>query len=137
MAYRYNRLGVEPASNSQLQPAPDQAGSNELQVPLMLRGELLGAIVLRRDPNQPAWTADELSLAKEAAGQVTAALENARLFEEVQARAAREQALSQLTAGFTRTASLETLLKRTAQELGRLPDVAEVSIQVGVNQNGG
>ncbi len=86
--------------------------------------------------DQPAWTSDERSLAEEAAGYVAAALENARLFEDAQTRAARQEILSQLTAQFTRTVNIDTLIKRATQDLGRLPNVAEVSIQIGATPNG-
>jgi GAF domain-containing protein len=135
-AFKYNRLGVEPVSAEQLAITSAEMEPNQLEIPLLLRGELLGTILLRRDKNQPAWTTDERSLAEEAAGQVTAALENARLFEEAQSRVARERALSQMTSQFTRAINLDTLLKKAAQELGQLPDVAEVTIQIGADQNG-
>jgi GAF domain-containing protein len=132
MAYRYNRLGVEPVLPTQLGFLFQNQENNQLEMPLRLRGEQLGTIILRRDSNQPAWSEDERSLVEEAAGQVGAALENARLFEDAQSRIAREQALSQLTAQFTRAVNLDTLLKKAAKELGQLPHVAEVSIQIGL-----
>jgi hypothetical protein len=33
--------------------------------------------------------------------------------------------------------NIDALLKKAAQELGHLPNVAEVSIQIGPNQTGG
>jgi GAF domain-containing protein len=134
--YRYDRLGVEPASVAQFATTYNPDDQKQLQVPLMLRGEQLGVILLRREEDQPAWSADEKSLAQEAAGYVAAALENARLFEDAQTRAAREQALSQLTAQLTHTVNIDNLLKRAVQELSHLPDVAEVSIQIGATNNG-
>ena len=136
LAYKYNRLGVELAPATQFETISTEDDPNQLQIPLLLRGQLLGTILLRRDKNQPAWRADERSLAEEAAGQVTAALENARLFEDAHTRVVREQALSQLTSQFNSAVNLDTLLKRAAQELGHLPNVAEVSIQIDINQNG-
>ncbi len=135
-AYIYNRLGVESISTDRLEIHSARKNSNELEIPLLLRGERLGEILLRRDQNQPAWTLDERSLALEAAAQVTAALENARLLEEAQARVARERALSEMTSQFTRAINLDMLLKKAALELGRMPEVAEVSIQIGSNQDG-
>jgi GAF domain-containing protein len=135
-AYRYDRLGVEPASVAQFATTYNPDDQKQLQVLLMLRGERLGVILLRREEDQPAWSADEKSLAQEAAGYVAAALENARLFEDAQTRAAREQALSQLTAQLTHTVNIDNLLKRAVQELSHLPDVAEVSIQIGATHNG-
>ncbi len=49
LAYQYNRLGVEPASAAQVVITPNPDDFSQLQIPLMLRGEQLGMIVLRRD----------------------------------------------------------------------------------------
>jgi GAF domain-containing protein len=136
LAYQYSRLGAAPVSSVQIDTILEREAANQFQIPILLRGEQLGVIILRRDEDQPAWTPDERSLAQAAAGQVASALENARLFEEAQRRASREQALSRLTAQFTRSVNFETLLKKAVQELSHLPNVAEVSIEIGPPQNG-
>lgn len=134
LAYHYDRMGVEPTESAKpvAGPAP-----NLLDVPLVLRGEKLGMIQLRRDENQPAWTDDERLLAQEAAGQVAAALENARLFSAAQEQAQREQLLSGLSRRMTQAANVDALLKMAAQEVGRLPGVEDVSIQIGLEGAGG
>lgn len=136
LAYRYNRLGVEADNGFGLGSNGLEKAGKVLETPLMLRGEKLGTIQLRRDENEPAWTDEERLLAEEAAGQVAAALENARLFQAAQEQAGREQALSQLSARLNRAASVEALLKTAAQEVGRLPGVEDVSIQIGDDQAG-
>jgi GAF domain-containing protein len=59
------------------------------------------------------------------------ALENARLLEETERRARREQLLGEMTAQFTQSLDMDTLLRSAVRELGQLPNVAEASVHVG------
>ncbi len=53
----------------------------ELAVPLILRGELIGVLGVKREKARD-WTTEEVSAVETVAGQVTLALENARLSKE-------------------------------------------------------
>jgi hypothetical protein len=59
-------------------------------------------------------------------------VENARLFQQTQARAAREQALNQMMARFARSFDIDTVLQTAVRELGQLPHVVEVSVHMGL-----
>jgi len=109
----------------------DGGGSPTLAIPLMLRGQIIGALDFRRAPGDPDWSEEELTLAQAVAEQVALALENARLFEVAQTRAAREQTLSQMTAHLTRSIDMDTVLQTAVRELGQLLDAAEVSVHIG------
>ena len=62
--------------------------------------------------------------------QVGLALENARLLEDTQRRAEREQLVGQMTAQFTRSLDMDAVLRTAVRELGQLPQVAEVAVHV-------
>ena len=69
-----------------------------LTVPLMREGESIGAIILRRTKVQP-FTEKQAALLKSFADQAVIAIQNARLFNEVQARTRElEESLQQQTA---------------------------------------
>lgn len=71
-----------------------------LAVPLMVRDEPVGILAMaREDPG--AFDANQARLASVFAGQVAAALDNARLFEETRRRAEETAALARVAASFT------------------------------------
>ena len=130
-AYHYTGVGVEPASATVAAHSlvPEEDG-HQLTAPIRLRGQTLGSIVLQQDPDEETWSAEEIALVEEVSTQIGLALENARLLEETRRRAAREQALSQMTARFTRSLDVDAVLRTAVRELGQLPNVAEVSVHM-------
>jgi GAF domain-containing protein len=100
---------------------------NELQIPLRLRGQSIGAISFRGKENSE-WSEGEQSLAERVAEQVALALENSRLIEETRQRAVQQQTVNEISARLNRSLNMDTLLQSAARELGSLPDVAEVSV---------
>jgi GAF domain-containing protein/HAMP domain-containing protein len=136
IGYRYEPFGVRPLLR---EFANDRKSDeitmeeNALVVPLEVRGRLIGELEVI--PQKESWTSEEMVLLTALGERVSQALESARLFEESQSRAAREQALNQMSARFTHSLDFDTLLKTAVMELGRLPNVAEVSVHVGQPEN--
>ncbi len=141
-AYHYTGVGVEPTSparaservtfpsSAQLVALPEGDG-HQLVAPIRLRGQALGSIVLRQDPEQVPWSPEEIALVDEVSTQIALALENARLLEETRRRAEREQTLGQMAARFTRSLDMDAVLQSAVRELGQLPNVAEASVHLG------
>ncbi|MGQ9711041.1 MAG: GAF domain-containing protein, partial [Anaerolineae bacterium] len=127
--YRYTGIDVEPL------PAPIPLAGEEdgrrLAVPIRLRGQTIGTIWLQRREEQSAWSPEEQRLAEEIGEQIALALENARLIAETESRAARERLLSEMTSRLARSLDMDTLLDIAVRELARLPEVAEVAVYVG------
>lgn len=141
LAFHFDRVRVKPASPEQIslhtqanqnrvQLQTDNAGYKILNIPLTLRGQSLGTINLRRNPDDPAWTDEDKSLAQEACSQIAIALENARLLEESQRRVAQEKLLSQATARFSQSLNIDTVLQMAVRELGQLSGVQEVTVEL-------
>ncbi|MEA3397259.1 MAG: GAF domain-containing protein, partial [Chloroflexota bacterium] len=109
----------------------DGGGSETvLAVPVSVRGEAIGVLDIRKSEEAGEWTPEELLLAERVSDQLALALENARLLEDSQSRAAREQLVGQMTAQFTRSLDMEAVLRTAVRELGQLPQVAEVAVHV-------
>jgi len=108
-----------------------QENGRRLVAPIRLRGQTLGEITLRQDPEDDPWSEDDFALVEDLSTQIGLALENARLLEETRERAEREQMIGQMTTRFARSLDLDTLLQTAVQELGQLPHVTEVSVHVG------
>lgn len=99
---------------------------NTIQVPLVLRDEVIGKINLELDSAEIS--KDMQEFLDTISAQTTVALENARLIEETQLAALQEQQLNALTAQFSRAITIEEILKTAVTEFGKLPSVSEASI---------
>lgn len=99
---------------------------NNIQIPLILRDEVIGKINLEFDGSEI--TKETQEFLDTISTQTTVALENARLIEETQLAALQEQQLNALTAQFSRAVTIEEILKTAVTEFGKLPSVSEASI---------
>ncbi len=99
-----------------------------VKVPLYLRDEVIGEINL--DVVGGEITKEQMEFLESVSTQTTVALENARLLEETQRSAAKEQKLNELSEQFSRALSIEDILKTAVVEFGKLPSVAEASISL-------
>ena len=102
--------------------------SNQIHIPLTLREQAIGSLTL--DLGEKSLTPEEMEFIDGVINQTAIALENARLIQETQRRALEEQRLSELTAQFSRANTVDQILKAALREIGHLPNVAEVSVQL-------
>ncbi len=107
---------------------------NSLVIPLVLRGTHIGTLKL--DPTDPnrGWTDDEIAMAQATAERTAFALENARLLQEAQKRAAKERAIGQITAKIGGLVNIENILQTSIQELGNTLPHADIAIQLSSDQ---
>lgn len=97
-------------------------------VPIKLRGEPLGVINLRFEASHVPQ--DTVDLLENTANRLALALENARLLEELQQRAERERQIGTIVSKVRSRADIDSILRTTAEELGRSLGVAEVLVQL-------
>ena len=132
--YVYTPSGVSTFTNFD-QPLESVKVANPLEdlliIPISLRNSKIGQITLKRRGKNSKWSEREQQLGNQIANQVALALENARLLEETQLRAAREQTISNMSSRFGQTTDMDTLLKLAVQELHQLPNITEASIFIG------
>ena len=147
-AYEYNGLQVvsipndlPPALLEQLENGmPIVLDQNEgkakstLMIPLMLLNQVIGVIGgEQEDPNR-MWTSEEIAVAQAAANRAALTLETARLLEESQRRAAREQAIGQISARIGAGTEIEMILKTAIRELGAQIGGTQITVEIG-NEN--
>ena len=105
--------------------------SETITVPIKLRGQTIGAIDVRSKKGTREWTRDELTLLEAAAERAALALENARLVESAQRRAARERAIGDISAKIGAVSNLEFILQAAVEELGRkIGGTTEVTLEI-------
>jgi GAF domain-containing protein len=133
-SYRYAHMVLSAIQAPETIPGNgEDTTTNPLRIPITLRGEKLGTIVLQRSADI-TWSETERSLANEIAGQVGLALENARLLEEAQRRAAQEQSMSELADKLSRSLDPDILLQTAIRELHQLPNVSGVSVYLASSE---
>ena len=104
--------------------------SSVIAVPIKLRGQTIGMLDVRSKSGQREWTQDELTLLEAAAERAALALENARLLETSQRRAARERTIGEITSKIGAVSNLEAIMQTTVEELGRrISSTTEVSFE--------
>ncbi len=134
--YAYTPTGVTALSPQEARLLEQEQSKLLLRVPLLLRGQKIGVILLRRKANEKPWGQAEQEMATKISAQIALAVENARLLEETQRRALREQTLNELSGRFSRSLDVDTLLQNAARDLQRLPQVAAVSVVVAPGEAG-
>lgn len=142
-AFRYHRQHIEVIDDGyvQLQDAlqsnravvtsqetSDKHVQTLVAVPISLRGEPLGVLNLRFDASYVPQ--DTVDLLENTANRLALALENARLLEELQQRAERERQIGSIVSKVRSRADIDSILRTTAEELGRSLGVAEVLVQL-------
>jgi GAF domain-containing protein len=90
-----------------------------LGVPLMVGSQVIGVIALQHWERPRAYNDQHLRLMTSVAGQAAIAIENAHLFEQIQARARRERILREVTAKVRGASDADSVMRTAVQEIGK------------------
>ncbi len=101
-----------------------------LAVPVKLRGVAVGVLGFHREQEAGPWRPEEVAMAEAAAERLALAVENARLLEEAQRRAVREQRVAEISTRLRASLDPDTILKTTARELGQALRARWVAVEV-------
>ena len=105
--------------------------SGAVAIPIKLRGHIIGVLDVRSKNGQRPWKPDEIAMLEAAAERAALALENARLIESAQRRAARERAIGDISTRIGAVSNLESILQTAVEELGRkIGGAAEVTLEI-------
>jgi len=105
--------------------------SASIAIPIKLRGQIIGVLDVRSKKGGRHWKQDEITMLEAAAERAGLALENARLVESAQRRAARERAIGDISTKIGAVSNLESILQTAVEELGRkIGGATEVSLEI-------
>jgi GAF domain-containing protein len=107
-----------------------ESSSSVLVAPIVLRGQPIGALGFRQVEGDRQWNADDVALAETIAEELALALENTRLLEETQRRAARERLTGQVAARMREILDVDSVLKTAVREIGEALQLHDLSIQL-------
>jgi GAF domain-containing protein len=102
--------------------------SYTIEIPIMLRDQVIAKLNLETD--EPKLTPEQEEYLDALTTQTALALENARLVQKTERRADQEQTLNDLSTRFSNALDIDSILKTAVEALGRLPSVAEVSVEL-------
>ena len=108
-----------------------EKASSTIAIPLRLRGQTIGVLDVRSKSGQREWTRDEISMLQAAAERAALALENVRLVDSAQRRAARERTIGEIAARIGTASNVDSIIQTAVEELGRkLSGAAEVTLEL-------
>lgn len=122
------------ARREQVKTTLQTGASATITVPMKLRGQIIGVLDVRSQKGQREWTQDELTMLEAAAERAALALDNARLVETAQRRAARERAIGEISTKIGAVGNLDAILQTAVEELGRKISGAEVTLEIVSNE---
>ncbi|MBN1261853.1 MAG: GAF domain-containing protein [Anaerolineae bacterium] len=141
--YRY-RFGIEPTHTQHPEVstaidtgqvvvdaalAPEaQESQGVLAVPVRLRGQVVGGLNLRlQDAEVPEET---VALVERVADQLAIALENARLYEVAQQRAAEDRLVSTVSARMRESLDINAVLQTAVREIGMALGLHDLTVEL-------
>jgi GAF domain-containing protein/sensor histidine kinase YesM len=102
----------------------------EICLPVKVHDKAIGAIRLRKSANAGLWDEDEIRIIQNFSEQLSGALESARLYDEISRKAILEQTISKMTTQITASPETESILKTTAEILGKLLGNTKVTVKI-------
>lgn len=113
------------------QPVRDaQDGNQVVAVPVMVGGEVIGAIEVETDDQ--VYESETVEMLRAVANRLATSLDKARLFEESQETTAREQRISEIVTRYQAVTNVDELLRITLEELGQTLGAEHGAIRLGV-----
>jgi GAF domain-containing protein/CheY-like chemotaxis protein/HPt (histidine-containing phosphotransfer) domain-containing protein len=111
-------------------PVARQGIAAVIAAPLLSAGTLLGALSVTRLSGAGPFTAEDLALLETFAGQAVIALENARLYETQEIRAARLQTLTHVSQLVSSSLDMDQVLREIVKAAAALTEVPLVRIWI-------
>jgi GAF domain-containing protein len=125
------RMALE---SGQIVSGPD---STAVAIPIKVRGRVIGVIDGTKRDGSDQWTDKELALMQTFAEQAAVALEDARLYQDAQRRAAREQLVGEVATRMRESLEMETLLRTAASEMRRALNLDDLVIRLAAPEING
>jgi GAF domain-containing protein len=107
-----------------------QEGST-ITIPLRVRDDVIGVLNFSKESEGEVWTSEQIDILQRLVDQLGATLESAQLFRETQRRAAREQAIRQVTDQVRRAVDVEQILRNAVTELAKVVGAPRAYVRLG------
>lgn len=125
----WSRTLTEAARAAHPVTAPANGRPGLVAVPVLLRGEVIGAIEV--EPDEALLPADVIEVVEAVAQRLAFSLDNARLFEEARLATVQEQRINAIAAQYQSVNSVDDLLRITLTELSETLGARRGAIRLG------
>lgn len=102
---------------------------DSISLPLRVRGEVIGVVEVERDEDR-IWTEEDVELVQALIERLSLALDNARLLEQADSLARREQLMNEISQNVQQAEDVDTLLQSALVELGRVLGASKGVVQL-------
>ena len=130
LGYRAHESGLEPITEERKEVKPKNNNGAIQRTPIKLRGITLGSLNVDMGGRTKSYTNEEINLIQTVADRLALALESARLLEESQRAAAKEQVIGEITGKIGSSINLRNVLQTAVEELGNAIPGSEIVIQL-------
>jgi len=131
--YRYINKQVMPIGNESSDSIKPSDSGDQISLPIKVRGQVIGVVELQSGTQGSKWASEEAALLQTLTEQLGAALESARLYQDTQHRAAREQLTGEITSRMRETLDIDTVLQTAVREIREVFGLAEADVQIGTD----
>ena len=142
LGQRYDPQGILPkdgkwrrqmreAARQQTTVLSQQSGGTALATPLTVRDRVIGVIDAYKPADAGGWTSEEIALMETLVDQLGTALESARLYQDTQRRATREQLTRQMTEEMQRATDIDNLVQNAMQQLRAALSASRLVVHLG------
>jgi GAF domain-containing protein/HAMP domain-containing protein len=108
----------------------DQPALSWLGVPMIIRDEIIGAIVVQDLEQEHRFDENDMRLLTTLAAQIAIAVRNTRLIETVQKRSVSDRQLYEITNKIRRQIDIQGILSTTAQELSKVLSIRSTRLTI-------
>jgi GAF domain-containing protein/HAMP domain-containing protein len=108
-----------------------------LAVPIKVADKVIGVLDTYKPIEAGPWTDAEVKMLESMVEQMAVSLESARLYQQTQSRAAREQMVADITDQLRASLDPDTILKTTVREVGRVLNAELASVELVRSSDGG
>ncbi len=127
--------GINSGHSEQIiEPKPTNT-PEALNIPINIRGKNLGSLRIYQAGRKHVWSNSEIRVYQSIVDRISFALENARLYQDAQRRAAKERVISEIAAKISGSVNMDNILQTAVEELGHVLPGSEVIIQFEHDDN--
>lgn len=112
------------------------AAKSWLGAPLIVSGEVIGAIIVQDVEYEHRFDNDDLRLLTTLASQVAVTIRNIRLLQEAEQRAEQERVIAEITSKLWASADIDTIARIAIEELGRVMHASRATIKLHTTPGG-